>query len=192
MHVVLGAELARIVWSLPACRRAPRRRSEASDHCGALIAARCGAAGDERQLNPSTARKAGGKIAADRASAIHRRPSLWPPYSAACRAFGSRLARKCSCAAATPDPGSIGTDIAQRHLAARQRLQDHDLVEPADMADAEHACRPPLSVRRRATAVAVIGGLHHVIAVEAFRHEIAVTVSECHFGSLAHSVGPRR
>ena len=35
----------------------------------------------------------------------------------------------------------FGAGIAQRHLGTGQSLKDHDLVEPAEMADAEQLAR---------------------------------------------------
>src|SRR5262249_32921513 len=62
------------------------------------------------------------------------------------------------------------SDVAHRELDAAERLQPHDLVEPAEMADAEHLAGKPVEAAAEREIVTMIGGVDDVVGVDAGRH----------------------
>src|SRR6185312_5803167 len=128
-----------------------------------------GAARNQRELDLAEGAQSGSEIAADRARAVdadsHRPlPRLWfsgdfPELVLRRRAAdvllgggdaGARLHRN--------------ADVAHRHLATGQCLQDHDLIDVAEMADAEDAAGDLGEAGAERHPIAVIGDFDHVLA----------------------------
>ena len=66
--------------------------------------------------------------------------------------------------------GDSDTSVLQRHLAPSERLEDHDLIDVADMANSKDAACDLRKADAERHAIAMIGNLDHVIAIKPIGH----------------------